>query len=547
MKSLPRVLLALLLPALAAPIGCATEASDAGGACESGKCDELDRPDSEIPATPCDGILHDLSGRNHSKVAGRLNDPLANFVFKTGTDCPATFGEIMDKLRTTDTGNCADAKSGISTRFISETAQATGQPTSYRAVVTRTCGERSTHELMFSLFGIEAGATQLPQNVEIIAFDKTAGVFNYYEAEANGEIKFFGNSTDMLRGANREERRCATCHTGGGPVMKELDTPWLHWEGHMDTPGAADLIANNEDLGQHTNGAEFEDVVKNANKAWNKGRIAFLKAQGTSKEAISALLRPLFCTVEVNLDNGADFASPIQGGPGGSEMSGIPFDSLLDPFFKEFGSIPVTFEDYDALIKQNGQTVEDVPGAIDTVFDYVYVERAFADTDYVRQLIDAQVLDDDLIKDVLAVDFTRPVFSTDRCDLLQFAPELAGGTALSPAAIRDGLIANLVAADVPPDSPAGHLVRNLKRQGDEAVHHATVDKFVAACQALGSRALLERALTITSLNRDLARGMKVFEFPPTMPDDNLNVTEGLRLHPDTCDLVEGFIFPLSEI
>ena len=45
---------------------------------------------------------------------------------------------------------------------------------------------RAEHEVLFSLFGIRAGAETLPEKVEIMAFDKTAGVFNYYDEE--GEL-----------------------------------------------------------------------------------------------------------------------------------------------------------------------------------------------------------------------------------------------------------------------------------------------------------------------------------------------------------------------
>ncbi|MEN8197013.1 MAG: hypothetical protein ABFS30_10945, partial [Pseudomonadota bacterium] len=51
-------------------------------------------------------------------------------------------------------------------------------------------------------------------------------------------INFFGTSADMLEGKGTgDTRRCAACHVGGGLIMKELDAPWLHWEGDTTTPG----------------------------------------------------------------------------------------------------------------------------------------------------------------------------------------------------------------------------------------------------------------------------------------------------------------------
>ena len=53
--------------------------------------------------------------------------------------------------------------------------------------------------------------------------------------------------------------------------------------------------------------------------------------------------------------------------------------------------------------------------------------------------------------------------------------------------------------------------------------------------------MLENAVTVTSLNRDVARSMQVFEFESSMPDDNLDVAEGTRLHPATCELTTDFV------
>jgi hypothetical protein len=386
----------------------------------------------------------------------------------------------------------------------------------------------------------------LPDGVEIIAFDETEGVFNFYEAERGGKINFFGNSKDMLNGAEGNVRRCAGCHNAGGLVMKELDTPWVHWEGHMDTPGAQELVDAHADLGSKRTGLEFEGVVKAGNRAWVQTKVNHLRENGT----VAELLKPLFCTVEVNLDNGADFESPVAGGPGGSQISRIPFDSLLDPQLKGFGSITINFDDYDALIKANGQNVVGVDGAIDTVFDYVFMERSNIDNEYVNKLKEAGIVDDDLIKDILMVDFTRPIFSSDRCDLLANAPVLSKDQ-LNPQAIRDGLIANLSgktgAAEV-------ELFNNLTNT--ELDHNTKVDGFTAACEALDKNDFLVNAVSITSLNRSFgavgrqrapgivpgtAIRMPVFEFPATFPTDNLNVPVGTRLNPVSCELTTELV------
>lgn len=533
------LLLASLPLSLAIGVGCSsnsTPKNTENNSCRDGKCDDLDLPDSEVPDSPCDGIMIDASGRNNAKVAGRLNDPLANFAFKVGEDCPVNFADIMDKLRLNDNENCPDEESGIETRVVTETAQALDQPTSYRLVTSRKCGGRATHELLFSLFGVPAGATSLPGGVEVIAFDKTEGVFNYYESDGR-EVTFFGNSRDMFKGASGNTRRCAACHTGGGLVMKELDTPWLHWEGHMDTPGATDLVNAHADLGGRATGAEFEGVVKAGNRAWNDARLAFTQESASLKET----LRPLFCTVEVNIDNGSDFKSPVEGGPGGSELSRVPIDSLLDPHIQGFGSISVDFADYDAAIKANGQHIQGIPGAVDTVFDYPFIERSHIDKDYVDKLEAAGIIDDEFIKDVLMVDFTRPVFSDERCDLLEFAPVLASADQTADK-VKEGFLQNL--GNPSAGTPAAELKNNMLTEGGS---DALVTTFTDACTALGSAAFIANALQITSMNRAIAANLRVFEFPQTMPTDNLSVAQGSRLSPIDCNVTTEFTAVAAEV
>lgn len=516
-----QTLLLLLAPLTLSFASCGGDPLSSGN-CDGAKCDELDVPDSEVPDSPCDGIMHDKSGRNNNKVAGRLHDPLAQMIWNS-EGCPTSYQDIMQRLREVDTQNCdSDERAGIATRAVSETAQITGDATSYRLVTTRTCGDRTDHEIIFSLFGVRAGSSSLPSSVEVMAFDKSAGVYNFYDASP-GEITFFGNSKDMKKGAaSGSVRKCAACHTGGGLVMKELDTPWLHWEGHMDTPGASELIEAHPDLGTRRDGADMEFMVKDGNDQWNQTRLQDMQDSGT----LADVLRPLFCTVEVNTDNGADFE--------GNALSSLPVDSLLDPQLKSFDSLPVNGGDYDALKAANGQEVPGT-GKDDTVFAYPFVERSHIDNDYVNKLVASGLIDQEFVKDVLMVDFTRPIFSDDRCDLLSSAPQMS--TTASADEVRQGFIDSLQgAAD---GTPEFELLTNLMNSGG---HDATVDSFLDSCKALPQRDLLENAMEITSLNRRKYSQMSVFEGNRFLvPSDNLSVSDAARLHPTSCSVTSGFV------
>jgi hypothetical protein len=494
--------------------------------CDGGKCDgPLDVPDSEVAASPCDGVMVDLSGRKNKKVAGRLNDPIANAVLKVGAKCPTTYKDILAKLREADKAKCPDTSAGLSTRLISETAQLTGQPSLMRGVVTRACGDRKEEDLFFSLFGLQPNAAALPPNAEFIAFDSTAGVFNYYEADGTGKINFFGNSKDMLKGKGTGQvRRCAACHTEGGLVMKEFDSPWLHWEGDADIPGAKAFVDKfKSDLGTKADGINMEGLVRNGNKLWNASKINFLKTPTTTKE----LLKPLFCTLDINLGSASTSAN----------VSSLPARSLLDSRVGSV-SLPITAADYQSQIAANGQVIEGVPGKKDTSFAFTYIMRSKIASDYVDQLVNSGVIDKDLARDILMVDFTRPIFSKDRCDLLAKVPNIPLAD-LNPDKIRAAIVQGLGTAAA--GTPAAELIASINNKTDDAAHTARVKTFTDACTALGSKKLVTNALTIASMNRTIARGMPILEFQETVASDNLSVPAGTRLDPKTCALTTKFV------
>jgi hypothetical protein len=530
-----RIVVALSLGTL---ISCSEPSETNPVDCEDGKCDIVD--------SPCDkqGLIEDLSGSTATPVAGRLHDKFAKLVMQTGDTCPTSLQDIMTKLKeqvaAASVDECGETfQRELSTRVISETAQLTGMPArAYRLVTTQACN--TTDAVILSMFA--APGAPLQPNAEIISFDDSAGVFNYYDATGD-RIEFFGSSKDLLKGSpDGNTRRCAQCHTGGGLIMKELDTPWIHWEGHLDHPGAKELVEANADLlGRKNTGAEFEFVVKDGNQRWNQTRLTHLTT--SQSRSVKELLRPLFCTVEINLDNGADFERPKD------QIKDIPFDSLLDPQVmgqnQMFGGIPIMTADYDAQITMNGQRIQNragqqVAGKVDTIFDYTFVERSAADNDFVIKLRDARIIDTNFIKDVLMVDFTRPIFSKDRCDLLdQFAPEFPAD--LNPETIRDGFIAKLEAAKPAMGTPAAALLANLKNSNDGTAHTTKVNDFVTACTNLGSAALVKNALAIAALNRNEARKRPIMEFAEAMPFDNQKVDANARLHPATCELVNSFV------
>lgn len=533
MKRFAHLLAATSLVALACdPAGPEGEGPD----CEGAKCDDADA----VEESPCDGVLVDRAGRGlgNGKIAGTLGDPIARLAFATGDTCPTTFPEIVEKL--VASGKC----DGHRSLLVSETAQLLEKPTDYRAVTFMECevGDGQRGSVWFSTFGIQAASdlekTKIPDNAEMLAFDPAAGVFNYYETKGD-EIEFFGNSQELVeKGASGQTRRCAECHTGGGPVMKELNAPWLHWNLDFTTPGHREIIAANEKLlGRETNPIDLEGLVQQGNDEWNARRLALAKEGLGTTRTVADLLRPVFCTVEVNLDS--DFGPQVSSGPL-TEM-------VLDDTLSSFASIKLSNDDYQAIIASFGSRMAVPTDKIDTVGAFTRIQRGDADSNYQQKLIDDGILDREFVEDVLLVDFTRAVFSTDRCNLLEFAPDLEGRDATVDR-IRAGFIENLKKAD-DLSGAAKDFLRNLEQDEDDA--RATVKRFAEACSRReGTTKVGDTEVSAVALDyltyvlnvREQAVELPVFEFDGlTTPLTEIGKSPATRLHPDTCELTNRYV------
>jgi hypothetical protein len=674
-----------------------------------GQSQDEDTATAEGAATVCPVVDMGTSGSTGKKTnltataVGKLRDPVAKFIFQTGKTCPSNFTEIQAKLRETDSQNCAETdidrrNLGVTTRFVSDRAQVLGTSDTMRAVVTRECGGRSDHEFFISAFGIPGNPTEndVPKDVELIGEERDAkgnptGVFNYYARE-NGEWRFFGSSKDYVTSGYNcnddgactpkaaQNQRCAGCHPGGGLNMKELNAPWVHWEGDTNTPGVADMFsvvpavqakldavlnkgvtdenkkrtmtgfedrttlqalkdflvdgtrvtrqlrvregnnfadrvptdaekkafseavaapevvaldkrvsAFNAVYGTQGNGIDLEGKVVSGNDEWNRARVGALKAKG-----VAELLRPLFCTLDINIQTssvqtignanggGNGGINPFPGGgfipkptPGGPVIvpaaTAITQDIFVgtdffldDRMFNAFASVRLPAKEYSSFISdpKNGHIVADGRGrqlegkfgkVSDTFFGFAYIEQGQITQGYVQELQTQKIVDNDFVKDVAAIDFTRPIFSKTRCDLLQFAPTLEGKD-INPDKIRDGFVKNLEGKTEP---AAKELLGFLKDKKDGEAHDQTATKFVEACgQRSQAKEANERAAFVNDVvtwashlrkasqrhravikNNDSTQqlGSGIIEFAETMPKDSIPETKK-SWDPKTCQL-----------
>lgn len=386
-----------LLPACADP---ANGPADDDMSPAGGKADDVE---------PADFACQNVNIAGGLTALAEHHDPIAELLLKRGDTCPTNYAEMVEKLRTVDPDGCVDGQD-LRTRIVSDDARLVDNASNYRTFTTRACGSHDESALAWTLLSVreneDIGARTF---IEMMAFDPQTELFNFYTL--SGGWNFEGSTLEVLDGSIG----CASCHNGGGLIFKELDEPWIHWEsdGAM-LPGADELFdAHAPMFGVRGDGEELERVVRQGNEAIIDGRIAHHSTPAVG--SVRELLRPLFCQIEMNLDTAGE--KP------GAPIDQIPADFFVDPHFGVERGVPMDDGVYEQAITDAGQRVRGVsPEPRDTAFKFVFPERAGIDNRYVERLLELGVIDQDFATDVMAIDFTNPLYSEARCDLLDLSP-----------------------------------------------------------------------------------------------------------------------------
>jgi hypothetical protein len=160
------------------------------------------------------------------------------------------------------------------------------------------------------------------------------------------------------------------------------------------------------------------------------------------------------------------------------------------------------------------------------------------DQAYVAELVGQNVIDKSLARAILMVDFTRPIFSQERCALLdRLAAKIPDSTSRKAAPLKRAVLA-AIGPDPAPGSAEARLKANLGKT--PATLHAEIEAFAEACDARladAPEAFIEDIQAIVSNRRNRARQLPVFEFSATLPVDGVQVAADAHLDPTTCQLV----------
>lgn len=424
------------------------------------------------------------------------------------------------------------------------------------------------------------------------------------EVVAAADFRYFGNSMDFValpdRGKTIEamanalpgpvtteadiehsldiERNCAVCHPNGGMTMRELESPWIHWEagGHFSSPSTSPLVdAGREVLGSKGNGLSFEGTVKSANRAWNSTRIEMSmdriasESEGARTVTLGTMMRPLLCTDEFNIDTSG-------GSPGRPfntmDFRGPVLDRDLADFSARIDASPEAFQQrladqdwrlagfsvglFAGILKAAG--VDEAPR--ETLGTLTFLHRATIDHDYQAKLVSSGFIDEEMVNDVLSIDITRAAFSEERCGLVDVFDQVDVGQFVSgdgdvvadaPNLMRAELIKVL---DGTSNAAERDLLANLQAEATDA--KATVASFMTACNARPAADLQNdyvdyiaqvrkrAAHQATAMANDEASfihfrfpGMNGFAMPDAMAQ---SYQEGLRFDVETCELVDHY-------
>lgn len=279
-------------------------------------------------------------------------------------------------------------------------------------------------------------ANQFPQGlmIELIAWDREKQMFNFYELIGNGntgEWFYRGDTEDVMRDNELlhlqpdpddpqfgRRLRCSGCHLSGGPIMKELDAPHNDW--WVDDRG---IPLDDWEIGERLN--EIFGVLVDAGKFAVQVKAGMHRIE--KSESVSRLkselplpqrLRPLFCTVEVNLQSdGPAFWR------GANDIS-VPAAFFAD---QRFADDPLIMQRMDYASAMSGFNPAFPGGGIDADHAWVTPVKGYSDQLAIATLLRDGTIDVEFVADVLAVDFTRPMFSDGRCALLRLVPESDDG------------------------------------------------------------------------------------------------------------------------
>lgn len=400
---------------------------------------------------------------------------------------------------------------------------------------------------------LSAGDPRQADGVEVMAWDRKGGGFNYYRSTGpNAMWMHAGNSRDAVRDASRGKGPFES-HPSGALIMKELKTPWINW--HSPSANIPDsAFASNDPLRRHEwfvdkdpGGAlafEFE-AARPAIERWAKARFDAVRDGSGLVTRPRHVMEQILGTPNrrrstVNLATTHVANADLRP----SSMLDLPATFFVDseglsdvlglarpPAFTVSGRI------YAKCLTKFDVRMESSPGFVrkgDTHFCFLVPERAFEDQVVLRHAIDVGLLGKRLAACLLMVDPWNPVFSERRAALLRHVPataKIAKGRSSFSREMVDSIFA---AAKIGPrGTPEAEFVERWKvgpRFAGE--FNRILRRYYKAVEAkLKTQAGFEPYFKLAEERRRTFHELPISEFPLLLPHTNIEPARR-RMRPD---------------
>lgn len=484
---------------------------------------------------------------------------------KKGGACPTTLTQVLDVLEGKTAAAAAPAPSASGSAspagpaasvvppnvfVVSELADKPGADTTYRFVLSGGAGV-APEKLYIASFSSGRGSPQ--DGTEIMAWSEKIQAFVFWK-EKGGLWERMGDGTMVPSQAKgiRPTFQCATCHTSGGPLMKELHDSWANWTSTWLTvtdPKSSDA-AFNRMFSKVTRADTMELNIIASEHLHVKGRIDRAKAEPTGLKGVAT---QLFCDVGEGTLIASHSKNSQRFGAVQGFSSMLPGALVVNPLFRaprtggtgvELGlegnlglslptvdSLSIDSKAYADALAKNGQKISGQLG--DALFPMNGPEKSYADIDAVQELLRQKLVDKDFVADVLMTDFTTPAFSKIRCGLADALPD----TWTSPADLKTKLAANL---DKSAARGAKGLSARLKKADDLADHTKTLEAYGKACSDRKTASVADFTTdTVKMLSQRRTEFLESYgqlvESDALIPTDNLrSVSNGTRFNGTTC-------------
>jgi hypothetical protein len=372
--------------------------------------------------------------------------------------------------------------------------------------------------------------------LQLIAWSEKDQAFHFFERDRERIAwGWAGNSFNALSAPTRG-RGPFDSHINGGLVMKELKPPWTHWSSQDNTIplelyGASSEF-NTEPIFQQVTGAEqLQPLVEGGIRRWTGGRLKRDLSNGQLTRLPEYFRQLLWCT-SVNLVSSPDAydddsvrqfrlpstfffdADAIEDLAGAIKPQAQVIPPRLtvdaDLYRNAVGKLGIHVTDVDAAHRVDG----------DTHFAFLVPERAFEDQAILAALCRNEVISPRLALCLLLVDFSNPVFSPQRAQLLSYAPESAAAGAAG-ADLDARFVAAVQAKQAAAGSPEAQFLQLWNTPDIVNWAAQQLGAYQSAIQAkLQTPQGVEDILRLAESRRHVADHRKLLEFLPTLARDH---------------------------